>query len=187
MKKWILLSVLALAAIAFTTNQAVAQNASAQRTSATTQVNINLSDVISIDRGSVADGSTVEFNYNTAADYNSTKKVNVPNSLIVTSTKNFDIVVKAKNAHFKKGGDHIPVDVLTIKPVSGGTTTMTGTPSDVVLSPAKQKLISGAALGSSLVLELEYVIPQAKSSSSDILGKPAGTYTQKVTYTATAL
>ncbi|MCG2417937.1 peptidoglycan-binding protein LysM, partial [Aequorivita sp. F47161] len=38
-----------------------------------------------------------------------------------------------------------------------------------------------------VVLELDYLIPAAKSSSSDILGKPAGTYTQTVTYTATAL
>jgi len=30
-------------------------------------------------------------------------------------------------------------------------------------------------------------IPTAKSSSSDILGKPAGTYTLTVTHTATAL
>ncbi|MBY5957982.1 hypothetical protein KUV50_07570 [Membranicola marinus] len=187
MKKSIIITALAFAAIVFTTNQATAQNATAQRTSATTQVNINLSDVISIDPGSVADGSTVEFNYNTAADYNSTQTKKVPKSLIVTSTKSFDVNVKANGANFEKGSDFIPVDVLTIKPVTGGTTTMTGTPSNVVLSTSDQKLISGADLGSSLVLDLEYVIPQAKSSSSDILGKPAGTYTQKVTYTATAL
>ncbi|MCX8525528.1 peptidoglycan-binding protein LysM, partial [Chryseobacterium formosus] len=41
--------------------------------------------------------------------------------------------------------------------------------------------------GSALTLNLDYMIPAAKSSSSDILGKPAGTYTQTVTYTATAL
>ena len=63
---------------------------------------------------------------------------------------------------------------------------MSGTSSDVVLSTTDQMLISGADLGSQVVLELDYNIPATKSSSSDILGKPAGTYTQMVTYTATA-
>ena len=181
MKNQILISALALAAIVFAGNNVMAQNQSA-----TTKVNINLSDVISINKQSVANGGLVEFNYKTAEDYNSTKRTNVPGSLIVTSTKSFDINVKANGANFVKGSDVIPVDVLTIEPVKGGTTTMNGTPSSVVLSTSDQKLISGADLGSSLVLELDYVIPKEKSSSSDILGKPAGTYTQTITYTATA-
>ena len=182
MKNQIILSTLALAAILFSANNTMAQNHTAS-----TKVSINLADVISIDKGSAAVGGLVEFNYNTAADYNSTKKSNVPSSLIVTSTKSFDINVKANGANFEKGRDMIPVNVLTIQPVTGGTTTINGTPSNVVLSTTDQKLISGADLGNDLVLELDYVIPESKSSSSDILGKPSGTYTQSITYTATAL
>lgn len=182
MKSKIIIAALALGAIAFGTIHAQAQNATA-----TTTVNINLSDVISIDAGSVAIGGLVEFNYVTAADYNTVSNAVVPNSLIVTSTKSFDIDVKANGANFENGSNLIPVDVLTIKPVTGGTTTMTGTRANVVLSTTDQKLIEGADLGSAVVLELDYEIPATESSSAKILGKPAGTYTQTVTYTATAL
>ena len=105
--------------------------------------------------------------------------------MIVTSTKNFDVKVKADGANFSFGSNTIPVDVLTIKAATGGT--IAGTQNTVVLSTTDQVLIANAPLGSALTLNLDYTIPAAKSSSSDILGKPAGTYTQNVTYTATAL
>lgn len=181
MKKQFIISALVFVAAIFG-----AQNAMAQA-EATTQVRIILSDVISIVDGSVAIDGVVDFTYVTAEDYNSTKTVNVPNSLIVTSTKSFDINVKADGENFINGQETIPVNVVTIKPVTGGTTTMGGTRNNVILSTTDEKLISGAALGSKLVLDLEYEIPEVKSSSSDILGKPTGTYTQTVTYTATAL
>lgn len=181
MKKQVIIAALAFGAFVFGTNNAQAQD------QISTQVNIVLSDVISFESGSIANGGLVAFNYVTAEDYNSTLSVKVPKSLKVTSTKNFDVKVKADGANFTDGTNDIPVDVLTIKPVPGGTTTMGGTPNDVVLSTTDQTLIGGADLGSNLVLDLEYEIPEAKSSSSDILGKPAGTYTQTVTYTATAL
>ena len=179
MKKQIIIATLALGAIVFGTN-----NVQAQNHTATTAVNIILSDVISID-GGVAIGGAVDFNYLTAADYNSTKNAVVENSLIVTSTKNFDVKVKADGANFTNGSNNIPVDVLTIKAATGGS--MAGTQNTIVLSTADQVLIANAPLGSALTLDLDYTIPAAKSSSADILGKPAGTYTQTVTYTATAL
>jgi len=180
MKKQLIIATLALGAIVFGTN-----NAQAQNSTATTTVNIILADVISIDNGSVAIGGEVAFNYVTAEDYNTSTTVNVPNSLIVTSTKNFDVKVKADGANFTNGTNVIPVNVLTIKAATGGT--MAGTQNSVVLSTTDQVLIANAPLGSALKLNLDYEIPAAKSSSPDILGKPAGTYTQTVTYTATAL
>lgn len=182
MKKQLIIATLALGAIVFGTT-----NAQAQNNTATTTVNIVLNDVISIDAGSVATGGLVAFNYVTAEDYNTVTNVVVPNSLIVTSTKNFDIKVKADGPTFTDGTNDIPVNVLTIKPVTGGTRTMTGTGTNVVLSDTDQDLITNAELGSAVVLDLDYEIPAARSSSSDILGKPAGTYVQTVTYTATAL
>ena len=179
MKKQIIIATLALGAIVFGTN-----NVQAQDPTATTAVNIILNDVISIDSGSIANGGVVDFNYATAEDYNSTKTATVASSLIVTSTKNFDVKVKAEGPNFTNGSNVIPVDVLTIKAATGGT--MAGTQNTIVLSTADQVLIANAPLGSALTLDLDYTIPEAKSSSVDILGKPAGTYTQNVTYTATA-
>lgn len=179
MKKQIIIATLALGAIAFGTI-----NANAQSTEATTTVNIILNDVISIDAGSVAIGGAVDFNYATAADYNTVSNAIVPQSLVITSTKAFDIDVKANAASFINGSNLIPVDVLYIKPITGGTTTMGGTLTTVNLSTTNQKLVDEAPLGSAIILDLDYEIPAAKSSSADILGKPAGTYTQTITFTA---
>jgi len=179
MKKQLIIATLALGAIVFGTN-----NVQAQNHTATTAVNIILNDVISIDAGSIANGGAVDFNYVTAADYNTDTTVNVPTSLIVTSTKNFDVKVKAEGTNFSDGTNNIPVDVMTIKAAGG---TLKGTQNTIVLSATDQVLIANAPLGSALTLDLDYTIPAAKSSSADILGKPAGTYTQNVTYTATAL
>ncbi|GEJ44037.1 peptidoglycan-binding protein LysM [Chryseobacterium sp. ON_d1] len=181
MTKQILISALTFGAIIVGTN-----NVQAQNTTATTNVNITLNDVISIDAGSTAIGGTVAFNYVTAADYNSDQTVTKANSLKVTSTKNFNVKVKAGGPNFINGSNSIPVDVLTIK-AAEAPGSMGGTKTAVVLSATDQTLVSNAPLGSALTLNLDYTIPAARSSSSDILGKPAGTYTQTVTYTATSL
>ncbi|MCW3170674.1 hypothetical protein OMO38_19260 [Chryseobacterium sp. 09-1422] len=86
-------------------------NVQAQNTTATTTVNIILNNVISIDGGSIA----VAYSYATAADYNSEKIVAQANTLKVTSTKNFNVKVKAGSANFMNGTNMIPVDLLTIK------------------------------------------------------------------------
>ncbi|BFO68699.1 peptidoglycan-binding protein LysM [Chryseobacterium sp. S0630] len=181
MKKQIVITALTFGAIILGSNKVQAQN-----TTATTAVNITLNDVISIDAGSTAIGGTVAFNYVTAADYNSDQTITKANSLKVTSTKNFNVKVKAGGPNFVNGLNSIPVDVLTIKAATAAGT-MGGTKNDVVLSAGEKTLVANAPLGSALTLNLDYIIPAAKSSSSDILGKPAGTYTQTVTYTATAL
>ncbi|WP_082504530.1 MULTISPECIES: peptidoglycan-binding protein LysM [unclassified Chryseobacterium] len=181
MMKKILISALTFGAIILGTNAFQAQN-----TTATTTVNITLSDVISIDSGSTAIGGAVAFTYATAADYNSAQTVAQANALKVTSTKAFNVNVKAGGANFMNGTNLIPVDVLTIKAATSSGT-MGGTKNAVVLSSSNQLLVSNAPLGSALTLNLDYTIPAAESSSAKILGKPAGTYTQTVTYTATAL
>lgn len=183
MKKQIAIAALSFGAIVLGTNKVQAQ------TTATTTVNIQLADVIAIDATSAANGNTVGFNYATADDYNKDQTVEKPSSLIVTSTKNFNVNVKAGGENFVNGTNKIPVNVMTIKALSAaGTSTVLGTKSDVVLSSTKdQLLVSQAPKGSALTLNLDYFIPKAKSSSADILGQPAGTYTQTVTYTATAL
>ncbi|WBV58036.1 peptidoglycan-binding protein LysM [Chryseobacterium sp. PTM-20240506] len=181
MTKQIAIAALTIGAIMLGSN-----NVQAQNTTATTTVNITLNDVISIDAGSTAMGGTVAFNYVTAMDYNSEKTVAQASALKITSTKNFNVKVKAGGPTFVNGLNSIPVDVLTIK-AAAAPGNMGGTKTDVILSAGEKTLVANAPLGSALTLNLDYTIPAAKSSSSDILGKPAGTYTQTVTYTATAL
>lgn len=152
---------------------------------ATTTINLVLADVLSIDPGSAANGGIVDFNYATVQDYNSEKTMTIPNSLVITFTKPFDLKVKANGEHFENGANSIPVNVLTIK--RNESSRINGLSNPVVLSTQDQVLISGANSGSKLNLDLDYIIPQSKSSSPDFLGKPAGIYTQRITYTATAL
>ena len=157
----------------------------AQAQEASTSVNINLMDVLSIDTESAANGGTVDFRYETVEDYNSQKSTTIPKSLVVTFSKAFDVKVKANGEYFINGSNLIPINVITIQ--RNQSSTLAGRSAPVVLSTKDQVLVGGAALGSKLQLDLDYVIPQSKSSSNDILGKPSGTYTQTVTYTASAL
>ncbi|MCZ4317486.1 peptidoglycan-binding protein LysM [Aequorivita viscosa] len=152
---------------------------------ATTTINLTLTDVLSIELGSVANGGMVDFQYDNVSEYNSEKTTTVPNSLIITFSKPFDLKVKANGANFENGSNVIPVDVLTIR--RNESSQLTGVSAPVVLSTQDQVLITGADRGSKLNLDLDYIIPQARSSSTDIMGKPAGIYTQKVTYTLTAI
>ncbi len=180
MKKRICIALAFLGTVALGTHQVLAQNSG----QASTSVNIILADVIAMDAGSVASGGAVDFNYGTTADYNSSKNVTVPNSLVIISSKNFDIKVKSEGASFVSGANAIPVDVLQVKAMAGGS--LTGTLNEVTLSPTDQVLVSNASSGSKQSLNIAYSIP-AEKASKVLLGKPKGTYTQTVTYTATAL
>ncbi len=151
---------------------------------ATTAVNIVLADVLSIDQGSAASGGAVDFSYSNPGDYSSAKNVTVPNSLVIISSKNFDVKVKSDGANFVSGANLIPVDVLKIEAAPSGN--LSGTLKEVTLSAIDQVLVSNASLGSTQSLNINYSI-SAEKASQILLGKPKGTYIQKVTYTATAL
>ena len=179
MKKQIIIATLALGAFVLGTS-----NIQAQSNPVSTTVNIILSDVISIDEGSVASEGVVDFNYVTTTDYNTAKNVTVANSLVITSSKNFDVKVKAEGENFVSGTNIIPVNVLQVKAVTGGT--MVGTLNDITLSNADQVLVTNATLGARKSLNIDYSI-SAENAKTVLLGKEPGTYTQRVTYTATAL
>ena len=180
MKKQIVFAVLTIGAVVLGTN-----NIKAQKTSTTaTTVKMVLADVISME----APAAQVTFTYDNAAAYNTDQKQTVVDNLKVTSTKSFGIKVKADGANFTDGTNNIPVNVMTVKPVAGvGPKAMGGTQAPVVLSTTDQVLVTAAPKGSQVTLNIDYFIPSTESSSDKILGKPAGTYTQTVTYTATAL
>ena len=179
MKKQTIIAALSLGSICLGTKLIHAQNSDQVGTS----VHIILGDVISIDEGSAASEGAVDFSYVHTTDYNSPKNVMVPNSLVILSSKNFDVKVKSEGANFVSGVNVIPVDVLQVKAVPGGT--LVGTLNEVTLSTADQVLVSNANLGSNQSLNIAYSI-SAEKASTVLLGKPLGTYLQKITYTATA-
>ncbi|QQQ29059.1 peptidoglycan-binding protein LysM [Chryseobacterium indoltheticum] len=180
MKKQIAIAALTIGAVVLGTDQVLAQNSE----QASTSVNIILADVIAMDIGTAASEGAVDFNYGSTNDYNSSKNVTVPNSLVIISSKNFDVKVKSEGANFVSGANAIPVDILQVKAVPGGS--LVGTMNEVTLSTNDQVLVSNASLGSKQSLNIAYSI-SAEKASKVLLGKPRGTYTQKITYTATAL
>ncbi|QXU49923.1 peptidoglycan-binding protein LysM [Chryseobacterium sp. D764] len=180
MKKQIVITALSLGAITIGTNRVLAQNSEKVSTS----VNIILADVIAMDIGTDASEGAVDFNYGSTKDYNSSKNVTVPNSLVIISSKNFDVKVKSEGTHFVSGANVIPVDILQVKAIPGGS--LVGTLNEVTLSTTDQVLVSNASLGTKQSLNIAYSI-SSENASKVLLGKPQGTYTQKITYTATAL
>ncbi len=183
MKKQITIFALTLGAIVLGTNDAQAQVAPA---TATTTVNIKLADVISILPGSSSVDNPVSFEYKTAEDYKTDQKISRAGGLKVTSTKEFNVEVKANDANFKRPeGGEIPVGVLKIVP--NRSSSMTGVQAEgITLSTNNQFLVKDNPLGAEKTLDLDYIIPKEKSQSTDILGKPAGNYTVQVLFTATA-
>ncbi|MDX1365749.1 MAG: peptidoglycan-binding protein LysM [Arenibacter latericius] len=153
----------------------------AQETAMTT-VNIRLADVISIDAASAARNGEVYLRYMTSSDYHTSQNATIPNSLIITSSREFDINVKPGGGSFTGAGSEIPVDVLTITAMGG---TMNGQKRSIKLKDKNQTLVKKAPMGSKLTLDLDYKIA-AKESTKKIMGKPNGIYAQTVTYTATA-
>jgi len=184
MKKQLLISALSFAAILLVNTSVKAQTAN---------VTINLSDVISVNPNSSAgnaDGSgDVLFEYPDDAAYKADQTHSKSDHIIVTSTKAFDVKVQAGGTNFigegTAAGETIPVNVLTLK-VNEITSNVGGTATPVVLNGNLQTLITEAPIGSEKSVSIDYFIPKEKSSSTDILGKPAGDYKQSVTYTITA-
>lgn len=183
MKKQIIIAVAVIGAFVLGINNAQAQ-VGANSNPVSTTVNISLADVISIDEGSVASNGVVDFNYSNTTDYNSAKNVTVENSLIITSSRNFDVKVKAEGDNFESGTRVIPLEVLQVKAVTGGT--MGGTFNEIILSNEDQVLVGNATLGARKSLNIDYSI-SAFNAQTVLLGKDPGTYTQQVKYTATSL
>ncbi len=181
MKKSFAIAALTITAIALGTNNVQAQEKTIVIKSdpvAETKVNIDLADVISIESGADA---MVSFKYAKASDYYSPQSHEVDNNLVITSSRKFDVTVQAKGDNFVWDGNNIPVDVLDIEAVSGGT--MDGTFKKINLSTADLLLVEDANKGLKKSLKIKYSI--SADNASTLLGKPAGVYTQQVIYTAT--
>ena len=174
MKKQIAIAAFTIGAIVLGTNNVQAQTKDTNE--ASTVATIELAEVISIS----ANNKPVAFAYKTAYDYNNDQKVAKATTLKVTSSKKFDIKVNAKGENFTDGTNNIPVNVLKIIATGGGTDSKVP---EIVLSKDVKTIVAESPGGSELTWELDYTIPKDKSSSSDILGKPAGTYTQTIMYT----
>lgn len=157
--------------------------------SITTKISINLADVVSISPNSNITTEPVSFQYKNESDYRQSKTIARDSYLIITATQTFDVKVRADGSNFigegSAAGSFIPVNVLTVE-VSSNTDLPGATFSTINLSPADQNIITAAERGTEKHVTVKYIIPEAKSQSPDILGKPGGNYVQTLTYTVAA-
>jgi|SRR5690606_7210721 len=155
----------------------------------TANININLSDVISVAPNSSIHADPVRFQYKNEGDYNKSQTIVRNSYLIITATQTFDVKVKADGPNFIgegiAAGSLIPVNVLTVD--ASDNTDLPGAVISIInLSTEDQNIVTGAAKGNEKQLAIKYIIPQNKSQSLDILGKPSGNYVQTLTYSVVA-
>jgi len=178
MKHQIIIIALCLGTTVFGTMKVRAQNSAQVQTS----VNIMLTDIIAVDMES-ATGGTVEYHYINLKDYNSSKPVSVPNSLMILSTKNLDVKVKTEGSYFTSGSNIIPVNILKVIATSDENLTSRN---EVSLSETDQPLMNNVQFGYKQSFNINYFISEEKAKMV-LLSKPSGRYMQTVVYTATAL
>lgn len=184
MKKQLIIGALFLAAILLVNTSANAQTAAPASTTA--NVTITLGDVISFTGSEIV---PIGFDYSTAAKYGVDQTSSDKTKLVITSTQPYSLTVKSNGSQFIRAtagttADNINVGVLSV--VATSTTSGGVIAPPVTLSTTPQALITAAPLGAAKQTMIEYTIPGTASNSTAILGKKADTYSQAITFTATA-
>lgn len=162
---------------------AEAQTAS---TTASQQVNLNLTDAIAISfvsSGSTT-GSTINLNFSNVKNY-ANGVASAAQQLKVQSNKNFTVSVQTNSANFSYTGSTSPAPVMPVSALNLEVTANAtgGTIASVFrrfghLSSSSQNLITNCTYGGNKTFSVKYKATPGYSY-------PAGTYTTTVVYTAT--
>ncbi|OJZ05188.1 hypothetical protein [Sphingobacterium sp. 40-24] len=143
------------------------------------QASGNLTIVVSDLGEIVANQQTVNLPFTTTSNYVNGVSTNVPSHLKLSKTTPYNVYVRATTSSFTSGVNSIPLSVLRIGPMAGQTGVNT-----VTLSTTAQQLIQNADPVIDRTLNMLYSIPA--SQTSNLLGKPAGTYTANIIYSFVA-
>ncbi|MGN7785455.1 hypothetical protein ACTJIJ_13085 [Niabella sp. 22666] len=126
----------------------------------------------------------VNFSYGSLADYQTSKSVNMPNHLLITNNKNYEVYIKSGAANFTRNSiaTSIPASIVQVENGTGETV-VTGR----TLSTTSQSIITNAGAIINRQLSLKYTIPA--SQTLQFLGKQTGTtpYILNVIYSFTSL
>lgn len=181
MKKSVFMAV-AIASVAGLVNVAKAQTAQV----ASVKVKVELKDVIGVgNNNTVAPGSLeIGFLLETANDYSQDKVLEVPSQFTVTSSKAYDVVVKANaftgtDANGQTIAAPISTDVLQVRAKAAGKASYGAA---VALSTTDQTLVKDANAGINQLYDIQYTL----TKTSDLLAATKGTYTTNVIYSVTA-
>lgn len=169
---------MAVLGIAFGLSNTAQAQASASFSPVT--VNVKLADAIGIEAS--AGAASILFEYNGISDYNADKSATVAKQFKVTSTRSYNLSVKASGDFV--GSAPEKTLALNILRVSAKKNSETVFPTETAISSSSGTvLVSGATP----TLAADYDIAYKILSSSELVGKDAGTYTTTLTYTVTAL
>lgn len=126
----------------------------------------------------------VNFSYGSLADYQTTKSINMPNHLLITNNKNYEVYVKSGTANFTRNSiaSTIPASIIQIENGTGESAV-----AGRVLSTTPQSIITNASSTINRTLSLKYTIPA--SQTLQFLGKQTGAtpYILNVIYSFTSL
>lgn len=124
-------------------------------------------------------GRNVNFNFNTAAQYNNGQSQVIPNQIILSNNESFEVYVKSDENYFKKGG--LQTDIISNILQIG----VDGSSVNVPLSKTPQKILLNGTPVLDRGLNVRYTIPAAGAQS--LVGKENTTYSINVYYSFTAI
>lgn len=160
----------------------VSAGAKAQ-TSGTTTLKVKLNDALSI----TVNDPEVLLEFITTSDYLNGVSATKPSHLTVSSNQAYSLNVKTAAATLAGTGANTTtlnasiVSVQVDDPVGqavGGTATTVN-----ALSTSNQPILASATAVMGKNINIKYAIPSSVSSTSQVLGKPADTYSTTVTFT----
>ena len=123
-------------------------------------------------------GQTVEFNFNTSAQYANGQSKVVPKQIKLSNNESFELYVKSDENYFKKGGVQSPINSKILQIGINGSALMP-------LSTTAQKMITRGNPVLDQELDVKYEIPPA--SAQTLVGYDKATYTINVIYSFIAL
>lgn len=123
-------------------------------------------------------GQTVDFNFNTSAQYASGQSKVVAKQLKLSNNESFELYVKSDENYFKKGGVQTTINSNILQIGINGSTS-------VPLSTTAKKIISGGNPVLDKELDIKYEIPPAGAQT--LVGYDKGSYTINVIYSFIAL
>jgi hypothetical protein len=158
-------------------------NKSASATYPTTPVQAqasgSLNVVVSAIGEIIANQQSVNLPFTTTSNYVNGVSTNMQAHLKLSNTTPYNLYVRATSSSFTSGVNSIPLSVLRIGPMTGQTGVNT-----ITLSTTAQQLIQNADPIIDRTLDMQYSIPA--SQTSNLFGKPAGTYSANIIYSFVA-
>lgn len=153
------------------------------QTSGTTTLKVKLNDVLNI----TVNDPEVLLEFITASDYLNGVSVSKPSHLTISSNQAYSLNVKTAASTLAGTGVNtstLNASIVSVQLDNPAGQALGGTPTTVnSLSTTNQPILATATAAINKAINIKYAIPSSVSSTSEVLGKPADTYSTTVTFT----